>query len=60
MIQTAGKCVGPKGVGVEVMADGSFVTAAGGLAEVDDVEYAVVAVVEEVVADAVAVDYRHS
>jgi len=60
MIQTVEKCaVGPNGVGVEVMAEGSFVAAAEELAEVADVD-AVVAEFEEVVADVVAGDYYHS
>ena len=52
--------VAPKGVGFEAMVGGSSVEAVEGLAEVDAAESAVATELEEVVADAVVVDYRHS
>ena len=52
--------VAPKGVGFEAMVEGSSVEAVEGLAEVDAAESAVATELEEVVADAVVVDYRHS
>ena len=60
-----GQCVVvPKGVGVEVIVGGSFEAAAEELADAGVVEpavaVAVAAELEEVVVDAVGVDYRHS
>lgn len=52
--------VAPKGVRVEVMAEGPIVAAAEGFAEVGAVESAAAAGVGEVVADVVVVDYRRS
>jgi len=61
MIRTAGQCVvGPKGVGVEVMAEGPFEVTVEGLAEVDGVGSAIAAEVEGVVADDVVACYRRS
>jgi hypothetical protein len=58
MIRTAGQCVvGPKGVEVEVTAEGLFVVTAEGLAG-DDVVGSVVAT--DVAEDGVATGYRHS
>jgi hypothetical protein len=54
------QCVAPKGVGVVTAAERSFVVAVGGLAEAGAAEPVVAAELEEVVAGAVAIDYRHS
>jgi hypothetical protein len=60
-IQTVGKCdVEQRGVRVGVVAGWLLVESAEGGGEVDAAGFVVVAEPEEVVADAVAVDYRHS
>ena len=59
MIRMVGQgVVVPKGVGVEVIAGGSFVAAAEEFAEADAAESAVAVELEEVVVDVVAVGYR--
>ena len=63
MIRTVGQCVvALEGVGVEVIAEGSFVAIAEELAEVGAAESvaAVEAELGEVVMDAVVVYWRHS